>query len=218
MRVVPAILSRSFEQIIGSLFAVEGITKRVQIDLCDGKMGVERTWLPHTGEVLPDGFEYEFDVMLYTWQLYLPAILTMGVSRIVMHVDTFTDEDFTQLFEVLSPFDATLGLSVSSTFDSDTFITLIQKVIDVYPKLFVQVMGIRTIGVQGQPFDEGVLSRIALIKKHFPTISIQVDGGMYVETAQQVKEAGADTVIVGSYIFGSKNIKKAIETLEYNVS
>jgi ribulose-phosphate 3-epimerase len=218
MRVTPAVLPQSFEEIISSLFKIEGLAKRVQIDVCDGKMGIERTWLPHVGEVLPDGFEYEFDVMLYMWQFYVPIILTMGVRRIVMHVDTFTDEDFTQLFAVLAPYDVTLGLAVSNTFDSAMFIALVQKVLNIYPKLFVQVMGIRTIGAQGQPFDEEVLSRIALIKKHFPTLSIQVDGSMHIETAQQVKEVGADTVIVGSYIFGNNDVKKAIKTLEYSVS
>ena len=80
--------------------------------------------------------------------------------------------------------------------------------------LTCQVMVIRDIGAQGQPFDESVIGRIEEIKEWCPNLYIQVDGAMNNETAEKVKEAGADTVISGSYIFGSDDIAGVIDTLE----
>lgn len=40
------------------------------------------------------------------------------------------------------------------------------------------------------------------------------DDGVNPETAKKAKEAGASILIVGNYIFGSEDIKQAIETLQ----
>ncbi|MDD5665603.1 MAG: ribulose-phosphate 3-epimerase, partial [Candidatus Omnitrophica bacterium] len=40
-----------------------------------------------------------------------------------------------------------------------------------------------------------------------------VDGGINSETGRLVREAGANILAAGSYIFGAKNVKKAIESL-----
>ena len=43
---------------------------------------------------------------------------------------------------------------------------------------------------------------------------IQVDGGINYNTAQIVKKAGVDILVVGSFLFKSKNYKKTIEGLK----
>ena len=44
-------------------------------------------------------------------------------------------------------------------------------------------------------------------------IDIQVDGGINAETAKKVKEAGANILVAGSYVF-SGNYKENIESLK----
>ena len=43
---------------------------------------------------------------------------------------------------------------------------------------------------------------------------IEVDGGITNETAPLVKEAGADVLVSGSYLFKAKDMYKAVQSLK----
>jgi ribulose-phosphate 3-epimerase len=215
MNIIPAILPENFEQVVDKLFRIEGLTKRVQIDVCDGVFGLERTWIPKGTEELPHGFQYEFDMMVVDWKNYIPKVIALGATRIVAHVDSFSDKDILSLLDCVEPERLMLGVAVSNTTSLEVHIDMIQKIYAQYPHVFIQVMGIRKIGAQGQVFDKEVVGRIRTLKKLFSYLSIQVDGSMNEDTVLKVEEAGADTVIVGSYIFGgARSIRKAIDTLK----
>ena len=66
-------------------------------------------------------------------------------------------------------------------------------------------MGITKIGFQGQAFDPRVLSKIREVKEKYPSFLIQIDGGVSMATAEQMKLAGADRLIVGSALFNSND-------------
>jgi ribulose-phosphate 3-epimerase len=83
----------------------------------------------------------------------------------------------------------------------------------LYPNVYLQVMGIRNVGEQGMVFDEETPERIIKLKQLFGDTLVQVDGGIVVETAKRVLEAGAENLVVGSYIFGGEDAGGAIERL-----
>ncbi len=213
MTIIPAILPHSFDEIAEKLSRVEGISNKVQIDLCDGIFGREKTWLPEGTEKLPEGFVYEFDIMLDDWKLSMMHAITIGAKYIVAHVDMFTDEDIETLISIVGPRMVTLGVAVSNDKSLDFHAEMIRKIRVVYPSLFIQVMGIQKIGEQGQVFDEESVERVRALKQQFGDIMIQVDGGMMPETAAKVLTAGAETIVVGSYIFGGEDAGGAIERL-----
>lgn len=214
MNIKPAVLPHSFEEVAEKLSRIEGIAHMVQIDLCDGVFGREKTWLPNGTETLPGGFSYEFDIMLHDWKLYTMHAITIGATSIVAHVDMFTDEDMEALISIVAPRDVTLGIAVSNDKTLDFHAEMIRKAHTAYPKVFIQVMGIDNIGEQGQLFDTETMARIIALKQQFGDVVIQVDGGMTAETVPLVVNAGAETVVVGSYIFGSEDAGGAIERLE----
>lgn len=71
-------------------------------------------------------------------------------------------------------------------------------------------------GFGGQSFIPNVLEKAkrlkALIKKRGAKTLIQVDGGVSNENIDQLKEAGVDIVVAGSYVF-KNDYKQAIESL-----
>lgn len=213
MNITPAILPHSFEEIGEKLSRVEGLTSKVQIDLCDGVFGREKTWLPAGTETLPSGFQYEFDIMLNDWKLYMMHAITIGAKYIVAHVDLFTDEDIDALISIIAPRMVTLGIAVSNDKSLEFHADMIRKIRAVYPSVFIQVMGIEKIGEQGQAFDEESVGRVKVLKQQFGDVLIQVDGGMTPETAAKVLGAGAETIVVGSYIFGGEDAGGAVEKL-----
>ena len=214
MQVTPAILPKNFDEITDKLAKLDYVASLVQIDLCDGDFGILKTWLPEGGENLSHEYEYEFDIMVNDWKTYTKRAIDLGAARIVAHVDHFSEADANDLVDILEHTGIALGVSVSNNVPLEDHINFIKFFEERYQNVFVQVMGIRDIGAQGQPFDESVVERIEEIKSWCPNLYIQVDGAMNHITAQKVKDAGADTVISGSYIFGAEKVASAIATLE----
>ena len=68
-------------------------------------------------------------------------------------------------------------------------------------------------GFGGQKFIPEMVQKIKDLREIDKNIDIEVDGGINNETAKLVKEAGANILVAGSYIF-SGNYKKKIETLK----
>jgi pentose-5-phosphate-3-epimerase len=212
MFITPAIFPHSFHHLHELLFKTEGVTKRVQIDLCDGIIGLERTWLPYKETHLPDGFEYEFDLMTKDWVKFLKRVLSLEAKRVILHIDSWESHDFLMLQEIMSHHKhVSVGFSIANDSPINNFIERVLIERRNFHNVFIQVMGIRHIGAQGQAFDDRVLSVIEKIKRRIPDISIQVDGAMNGSTVFLVKRSGADTAVVGSAIYGESNIRKAYE-------
>lgn len=218
MNIVAAILPHSFDEILEKTSCVEGLMTKIQIDLCDGVFGREKTWLPTGSETLPSGFTYEFDVMLHDWKLPIECALQLGATSIVMHVDFFTDEDIAALVEMLRLKNIPLGVAVSNDKVPEFHAEMIRKIRALYPHVYVQVMGIKKIGEQGQFFDESSVERVQYLKQQFGDVQIQVDGGIKPENVQRVVSAGADTVVVGSFIFNTEGPGAALARLESSVT
>jgi len=54
-----------------------------------------------------------------------------------------------------------------------------------------------------------------LINQHNPKCLIEVDGGVNSDNIQELKEAGVDIVVAGSFVFNHKDgYKRAIESLK----
>ncbi|MDD3601822.1 MAG: ribulose-phosphate 3-epimerase [Sulfurovum sp.] len=73
-------------------------------------------------------------------------------------------------------------------------------------------------GFGGQKFIPSVLEKIKRLKKMIlqknPQCLIEVDGGVNDENAKLLKEAGADIVVAGSFVYGHpEGIKEAIASL-----
>ena len=74
-------------------------------------------------------------------------------------------------------------------------------------------------GFGGQKFIPSVLERAkrlkALIEIHNPACLIEVDGGVSDQNIEELKSAGVDVVVAGSYVFGNKEgYKHAIDSLK----
>jgi len=218
MQIIPAILSKTLEEIEINLSRIKNVAEVVQIDICDGEFGAEKTWLPNGKDTLPVGFSYEFDVMVKDWKIYVAQCLLLKATSIVVHFDSFSDDDIKFLIEMIGRYDVALGISVSNDKDLSEHILLVRRVQKLYKNVFIQVMGIRNIGKQGEPFDDTAPARIALLKHQFDGIRIQVDGGVKLETIKILTDAGAESLVAGSAVFGEDDAQAAYNNLVALVS
>lgn len=96
--------------------------------------------------------------------------------------------------------------------------THVKRIFNLLP--YVDQVLVMTVnpGFGGQKFIPEAVGKIeklnSLRKKENYKFLIEVDGGINYETEELVKKAGADVLVVGSFLFGSKNYKKTIERLK----
>lgn len=107
------------------------------------------------------------------------------------------------------------GMQPAVTINPATPVSLLKDIIkDVY---MVLVMSVNP-GFGGQEFIEHSLDKIrelkALIKETGSKALIEVDGGVNMETAPRLIEAGADVLVAGSAVFKAASPEEAIRNLK----
>lgn len=227
--VTPAVLPVSYVDLKEklALFARMPAVTRVQIDVVDGKFATPASWpysapqelrdmLPH-GDMLPhlDRIAYEIDLMCFDAIAAAEAWLALGASRLTFHAESTTD--LTRLFATareqfgcgfISCGLVSLGLALNVT----TELALIEPFLEEID--YVQFMGIATIGRQGQSFDRRVLEKLHVFHDRHPHIALQVDGGVSLDTAQELLTRGVETLVVGSALTRAGDPRAELEKFE----
>ncbi|MDP9249689.1 MAG: hypothetical protein M3M85_04255 [bacterium] len=226
--IVPAILDKDFKEIKNKLAFLEGRTKTVQIDFCDGVFVPNRTWPFASGgmedsdfkkivneeEGMPywQDFDFEFDMMVMDAVENFDIYMKLGPRRIIFHLQAQKDlAGFEEFLEGIDPYvrdSLEIGIAILPSEDLAT-VTRIANKVD-----FVQCMGIDKVGFQSQNFNPVVLENIKLLKKNLPGLVIAVDGSVNFETAGPLLLAGADRLGIGSAIWKAPDPIGALEKFE----
>lgn len=199
---------------------IVGAASTVQLDIMDGTFVKSRTW-PHLrhdmyfeelitqdrGLPFWDQIDYEIDLMVADPIHEAQQWMAIGASRIIAHIEAFkTAEAIEQYLALRNEFvEIALAINIDTPFEK----------IEPYLKDIssVQCMGIARIGYQGEPFDRRVLDMITKIHEAAPELAISVDGGVSIETAPELIDAGVTRLVSGSAVFGD-NPHLAIRELE----
>lgn len=96
--------------------------------------------------------------------------------------------------------------------------TPVETLTDIISDLdLVLIMSVEP-GFGGQPFIRHTLEKVSKLKTLRDSSGsgalIEVDGGVNAETGALLAAAGADVLVAGSYVFGSKDMDGAIRTLK----
>jgi ribulose-phosphate 3-epimerase len=80
-------------------------------------------------------------------------------------------------------------------------------------------------GFGGQKFMASELPKVSALRKRYPDLDIEVDGGLGPATIDQAADAGANVIVAGSAIFGAKDpadvirqLKEAVEWRQHKVN
>lgn len=68
-------------------------------------------------------------------------------------------------------------------------------------------------GYGGQGFMSDMLPKIRELRSLAPDKDIEVDGGINAETSKLVREAGANVLVAGTYLFRAEDMRKAADSL-----
>ncbi len=122
--------------------------------------------------------------------------------------DTLTvqAEACTHLHRTLQKIHA-LGCRAGVSLNPHTPIDLLEYVIDLVD--FVLVMTVNP-GFGGQSYIDACTPKIAHLRNHYPSLNIEVDGGIKLDTIEQAAKAGANIFVSGSGVFSSPDYAQAI--------
>ena len=130
-----------------------------------------------------------------------------GANILTIHYEAFAND---KLFVKTLKKIRKLGMMSGIAIDLDTKVETIEPFLK-YCDL-VLVMTVKA-GKGGQSFNEDALKKIKKIRKLYPNILIEVDGGINSETGAKCVKAGADILVSGSYIYNN-DAYEAIQSLK----
>ncbi|MDD2730925.1 MAG: ribulose-phosphate 3-epimerase [Candidatus Portnoybacteria bacterium] len=206
MEIIPAIIAKDLGELKNKISQVENLVMAVQLDVMDGVFVPNATWNnPKDLFGFKTNLFLEAHLMVKEPARILDNWLTSPAGRIIVHCETGADmkEIASRVHQAGKEFGVALNPETEVEV-LDNFISEIDLV------LFLSVQP----GFGGQKFLPKVLPKISRLRQKNLNVKIAVDGGINLSNAKQVKEAGADILVVGSAIFASGDAKEAIARLQ----
>lgn len=196
MEIIPGILERDWTEIERKIALVRPFAKKVHIDIIDGKFTPNTTFLdpePFKKYASPSegsGLFLELHMMVEEPINYLRPWAAAGFSRFLGHVEKMKDQvEFVAQGQLLGE----VGLAV----DLKTPLSNIKVPFEDLDSLLLMSV---PAGFSDQQFDSSILEKIReTADKTF--IPIEVDGGINDSNIAEVKNAGASSCAVTSFIF-----------------
>ena len=209
MIVAPSILSADFGNLEESFKKVAS-SEWLHVDVMDGH------FVPNIsiGPVVIKGLRkytkqvLDTHLMISDPEKYVEEFVKAGSDRITFHIETV--ENPYGLIEKIKELNVQVGISIKPGTSVDSVRELIPLIDQVL------VMSVEP-GFGGQAFMPSTIDKIKelseLRKLWNPELLIVVDGGINETTGKQCKEAGADVLVAGSYVFNSENPEERIQSL-----
>ena len=191
--------------------AQEGGAAYVHVDVMDGVYCKNFTFGPGMVEAIKAecSLPIEVHMELYDVENILPMFINTGVDMITIQLDACPNP--LHALRVIRKHGIKAGIAIGPSYTIERLPYLLHC-IDSLTLMSVEP------GYGGQPFEPSVYDKIRTAKKYMNQMEIkaliQVDGGVNAETAPKLIEAGADVLIVGTYIFNSEDISQRIRLLK----
>ncbi len=205
IKLSPSLLSADFMNMGEDVKAVERAgAPYIHIDVMDGHFvpninfgpGVVSALRPVTNMVL------DTHLMISEPEKYIDAFLDAGADIITVHAECVTDFDL--IYNKIKARDKKIAMSINPSTD----IAVVEPYADRLDMILVMSVN---PGFGAQSFIETSLDKISALRKKYPDIDIQVDGGIKIDNVRRVIDAGANVIVAGSAIFGAEDVQKCTE-------
>lgn len=204
--IIPAIIADSSEDLQKKIRLVEPYVQRVQIDIMDGIFVSTQSKIgPSDVAKIETPLAVEIHLMVSKPENHIARWLDTQADKIIVHWEA-TDK-FQECINLIKDEDKLFGVALNSETAHQDLANFMDQ-ID-----FIQFMTVEP-GSYGGKFIDDVLDHVSDFHYFYPDIPIQVDGGINDDTAEEAVKAGVQGLVVGSYIYGSKDIKEAINNLK----
>lgn len=211
MQIIPAILSTSEKDFSRDVdrFNKSNSFKEgwVHIDFMDNKFVPNLSIDPEITGKYPLHLEKEAHAMVARPLEWIGKLADTGYKRVIFHIEA--EDDTLETINSIRD----KGLEVGLAINIDTPVNRIEPFAD---KIDVVLLMSIVPGFQGNPFKEEVFDKIREVKSKGWNIKVGVDGSVKDTNIKDIMDAGADFVIVGSFLLKGdidENFQKLKEAL-----
>lgn len=208
IKIAPSILGADYGDLNHFLRSLESFSDMYHVDVMDGNFVPNLSIGAMVVDKIKTTVPLDCHLMINNPGQYIPEYVKAGAASITIHAEASKDlkKDVAMIKDS--------GVKACVAINPATPVKKIEKVL---PELdMVLVMSV-VPGFGGQAFMPEALPKIAQIRKMYPELDIQIDGGITHETAPLAKKAGANVFVAGSYILKSDDPKAAAERLRTSV-
>ncbi|TSC92673.1 MAG: ribulose-phosphate 3-epimerase [Candidatus Berkelbacteria bacterium Licking1014_7] len=198
-KIIPAILAKTEKEFEQKISQTIKFATRAQIDIMDGR------FVSYVS-VCPENL-----IKKYAQKVFLEAHLM--IEKPEEKFDYYQSLDFKKLiphYKSLKNANNFLAhhTGISIALNPDEPVSPLRPYLENIET--VLLMGVNP-GKMGQKFIPETLNKVRQLRKLSDKIEIEVDGGINKSNIAEVAKAGANTIVVGSAIFGKGNSKKIIK-------
>jgi ribulose-phosphate 3-epimerase len=209
VRIQPSILSADF---VNMQAAVETIASAdaVHVDVMDNHFvpnltfGLEMVTRVQAVSPIP----LDVHLMITDVDRWAVGYAELGVFSVTFHAEATSEP--VALARTLRALGARAGLAVKPGTDVTPYLELLPE----FDQLLIMTV---EPGFGGQSFMSELMPKVAAVRSAIDVGSldvwVQVDGGISTETIGRAADAGADTFVAGSSVFGAENAGDAIAAL-----
>ena len=214
VRIAPSLLGCDFDRLEDEVKAVVSAgADLLHIDVMDGKfVGNTSVFLDASVtsrvKAVSSGVPLDVHLMVQDPANYVDAFVSAGADLISVHVEA---DDFVSAIEKIKAHGKKAGIVLNPATAVEEAFPLLEQVD------FVLVMSV-VPGKGGQSYIEDVNVKIAAVREEILKkeldVFIEVDGGIKQENVYLPLNAGADTLVVGTGVFGKDDYSLIITSLK----
>ncbi len=212
--IAPSILSADFGKINEEIASIEDYSDLIHVDVMDGHFVPNITFGPGQIGKMRSGKPFDVHLMIENPDEYLGEFakgVKSAVGEDLYHESYLVvhQEAVPALRETIQAIKM-LGMKAGVALNPTTGWETIETVLDDLDLIVCMTVN---PGFGGQKFIESVMPKVVKLKELRPKLLIEIDGGVNDQTAKLCKDAGADILVAGNYVFNALDRRVAIESL-----
>jgi len=148
---------------------------------------------------------------------WVPKLKDSGADHVTFHIEACPSKEYAiACAREIRRNGMTAGISVNPNTPVESCLDMIEETSTEGLFSLLLVMSVEP-GFGGQKFNPTVLPKCTLARSKFPTLHVQLDGGMNAETSALGAAAGANVIVAGTYVFAAKDPKVPIDAIKHSM-